>query len=200
MVAMTVPEPMLPADRPLTVADLDMTPDDGQRYELDDGVLVVSAAPMPIHQRVLHRLEVLLDASCPPEFEILPGSGMQISEIQYRIPDLVVVRAASIAPADRNIARPPELAVEVASPSTARYDRSRKKAVYAEFGIPAYWIVDPNPDRPSITAYALADGREYAQADYAEAEHEFNGTEPFPVIIVPSELVARTWRKGAERS
>jgi Uma2 family endonuclease len=184
----------------MTVADLDNTPDDGQRYELDDGVLVVSPARMPIHQRVLHRLEVLLDASCPPEFEILPGPGVQMSEIQYRIPDLVVVRTASIALADRNITRPPELAVEVASPSTARYDRGRKKVVYAEFAIPAYWIVDPHPDRPCLTAYALASRGEYVEAGYAEGEQEFRGTEPFPVKIVPAELVAGTWRKDAERT
>jgi hypothetical protein len=54
---------LLPADRPLTVADLDDTPDDGQRYELDDGVLVVSPAPMAIHQRVLRRLQILPDLS-----------------------------------------------------------------------------------------------------------------------------------------
>jgi hypothetical protein len=46
MRVMTAPPFMLPADRPLTVADLDVTPDDGCRYELDDGVLVVSPAPV----------------------------------------------------------------------------------------------------------------------------------------------------------
>jgi hypothetical protein len=55
MSPMTAPQFVLPADRPLTVADLDLTPDDGCRYELDDGVLVVSPAPVTIHQRVLHR-------------------------------------------------------------------------------------------------------------------------------------------------
>ncbi len=82
---------LLPADRPLTVADLDDTPDDGQRYELDDGVLVVSPAPMVIHQIVLTRLEVLLDAACPPEFLIVGGPGVEITDIQYRVPDLAVL-------------------------------------------------------------------------------------------------------------
>jgi hypothetical protein len=63
MSVMTAPQFVLAADRPLTVADLDRTPDDGCRYELDDGVLVVSPAPMPIHQRVLHRLEVIHPAA-----------------------------------------------------------------------------------------------------------------------------------------
>jgi Uma2 family endonuclease len=154
MSVMAAPQFVLPADRPLTVADLDLTPDDGCRYELDDGVLVVSPAPMPIHQRVLHRLEVLLEAARPPEFEIVPGPGVEMSETNYRIPDLVVVRSSSIAVTDKNVTRPPELAVEIASPSTASYDRNRKKTVYAEFGIPAYWIVMPDPDQPSLTASA----------------------------------------------
>jgi Uma2 family endonuclease len=194
MNVMTAPQFLLPMDRPLTVADLDLTPDDGQRYELDDGVLVVSPAPMTIHQRVLHRLQILLDAVCPPEFELLPGPGVEMSEIQYRIPDLVVVRAASIALADRNVTRPPVLVVEIASPSTARYDRTRKKVVYAEFGVPSYWIVDPDPDRPSITEFALS-GSSYVQTGFAAADQRFATTSPFRAEIVPAELVAGPWRR-----
>ncbi len=135
-------------DRPLTVADLELTPDDGCRYELDDGVLVVSPAPMLIHQLVLHRLEFILETARPPEFIVVGGPGIEMSEFQYRIPDLVVVRAESVAITDKNVTRPPELVVEIASPSTAHYDRNRKKTVYAEFGIPAYWIVHPRPCPP----------------------------------------------------
>ncbi|MGO8962097.1 MAG: Uma2 family endonuclease [Streptosporangiaceae bacterium] len=193
MGVMTVPRFVLPADRPLTVADLDLTPDDGCRYELDDGVLVVSPAPMPIHQRVLLRLEFMLETACPPEFELLPGPGVVMSEIQYRIPDLVVVRSRSIAVADKNVTRPPELVVEIASPSTAHYDRNRKRTVYAEYGIPAYWIVVPDPARPSLTAYRLADGG-YAEVGRAAGEQRFVATTPFPVEIVPAELVAGRWR------
>jgi Uma2 family endonuclease len=149
---MTVPHMWPLPDRPMTVADLDDTPDDGCRYELDDGVLVVSAAPLPVHQRVLHRLEVLLEAACPPD-----------------------------------------LAVEIASPSTAAYDRNRKKIVYAEFGIPAYWIVDPDRHRPSITAFGLRAGA-YAEVGRAVAEERFAADVPFPVEIVPAELVAAAWR------
>lgn len=119
MSVMTAPQFVLPSDRPLTVTDLDLTPDDGCRYELDDGVLVVSPAPVTIHQRVLHRLEFLLETACPPDFEVLPGPGVVMSEIQYRIPDLVVVRADTVGVADKNVTKPPELVVEIASPSTA---------------------------------------------------------------------------------
>jgi len=193
MSVMTAPQFVLPVDRPLTVADLDLTPDDGCRYELDDGVLVVSPAPVTIHQRVLHRLQVLLDAACPPEFELLPGPGVVMSEIQYRIPDLVVVRADTVGVADKNVTRPPELIIEIASPSTAHYDRGRKKIVYAEFGIPGYWIVVPDPDQPSLTAYALTRDT-YTEVGRAAGEQQFATATPFPVEIVPAALVTAHWQ------
>lgn len=193
MSVMTASQFVLPMDRPLTVADLDLTPDDGRRYELDDGVLVVSPAPMPIHQLVLHRLQVILDAACPPGFQLLPGPGVEMNEIQYRIPDLVVVRSDSIAITDKNLSRRPELVVEIASPSTAHYDRNRKKAVYAEFGIPAYWIVTPDPVRPSLTAFGLVEGA-YAEVGHAAGEQRFVTTTPFPLEFVPADLVAGPWR------
>jgi Uma2 family endonuclease len=194
MSVMTAPQFVLPADRPLTVADLDLTPDDGCRYELDDGVLVVSPAPVTIHQRVLHRLEFLLETACPPEFELLPGPGVVMSEIQYRIPDLVVVRADTVGFTEKNVTRPPELVVEIASPSTASYDRGRKKTVYAEFGIPAYWIVVPDPDQPSLTAYALTRDI-YTEVGRATGKQPFTTTTPFPVEIVPAVLVAAHWQR-----
>lgn len=185
---------LLPVDRPLTIADLDDTPDDGQRYELDDGVLVVSPAPMLIHQIVRSRLEFVLVTACPPEFIVVGGPGVEISEIQYRIPDLVVIRTGSVATTDHNVTRPPVLVLEIASPSTARYDRNRKKAVYAEFGIPAYWIVDPDPERPAITEFRLAGGA-YREVVTAAGPEPFATDVPFPVQIVPAELVAGPWRR-----
>jgi Uma2 family endonuclease len=194
MSVMTAQQFVLPSDRPLTVADLDLTPDDGCRYELDDGVLVVTPPPAFGHQIVLHRLGVILEAACPADYLVAPGPGVQISDVNYRIPDLVVVRADSVTFADKNLTRPPVLAVEVASPSTALYDRNRKKAVYAEYGIPNYWIVVPDLDKPSLTAFGLA-GDTYAEVGRAVGEERFAATAPFPVEIKPADLVAGNWRR-----
>src|SRR5713101_141857 len=84
MSVMTASRTELPGDRPLTVADLDLLPDDGNRYELDDGVLVMSPAPAVRHQLVLQRLSETLGAACPSEFLVLPGPGVEMSAIQYR--------------------------------------------------------------------------------------------------------------------
>ena len=56
----------LPRSRPLTRADLDAMPDDGHRYELIDGALIVTPAPSVGHQFSVGRLHLLLAAACPP--------------------------------------------------------------------------------------------------------------------------------------
>jgi Uma2 family endonuclease len=82
----------------------------------------------------------------------------------------------------------PELVVEVASPRTRLYDRNRKKDVYQGFGIPAYWIVEPDRDRPELTVVELRSGA-YEQAAHVLGSEEYRAVAPFPVTIVPSELV-----------
>jgi Uma2 family endonuclease len=194
MVTMTAARTDLPADRPLTIEDLYLLPEDGNRYELDDGVLVVTPSPTFGHQRVVHRLAVALDAACPADFEVLPGSGVQVSRIQYRIPDIIVIRTGTVGAAENSATEPPALAVEVASPSTVGYDLNRKKDVYARFGIESYWIVTPDADRPVLMAFELRRGR-YHLLTEARADDTFRATRPFACEIVPAALVAGPWRR-----
>jgi hypothetical protein len=65
MVAMTIADAWPKTGRAFTVDDLDRTPDDGRRYELVDGTLIVSPAPAVAHQVVLHKLQVQLEAAWP---------------------------------------------------------------------------------------------------------------------------------------
>ena len=179
----------LPTDRPFTIDDLDLLPDDGNRYELDDGVLVVTPPPTMGHQRVVYRLGVTLGAACPAEYEVLPGAGVLISQIQYRIPDIVVIRAGSARFMDVSATEAPVLAVEVSSPSTASYDRTRKKDVYAQFGIESYWIVLPDPEKPTLVAYELRRGQ-YHLLNETRGDDAFRAVIPFACEIVPAALVA----------
>jgi Uma2 family endonuclease len=181
-------------DRPLTVDDLELLPDDGYKYELDDGVLVVSPPPANIHQLVASRLQTLLDGSCPPEYLVISGNGVEISNTQYRIPDLIVVLADQYEVTGTSTARPPLLAIEVASPSTAIYDRNRKRDVYAGFGIASYWIVTPSLDKPRLLAFELRRGS-YRQVADVSGDEPFEANRPFPVRIVPSALVAGPWQR-----
>jgi Uma2 family endonuclease len=193
MSVMTATRTGLPADRPLTADDLDPLPDDGNRYELDDGVLVVSPAPGNIHQLVVSRLQTLLDAACPPQFLVVSANGVAITRTQYRIPDLVIVRTQTFDLAAQSITAPPALAIEIASPSTALYDRNRKKDVYAGFGIAAYWIVTPSQQDPRLTAFELRRGG-YRQIAEVSGDESFTAVLPFAAEIVPSALVAMPGR------
>ena len=194
MSVMTAAGTGLPTDRPLTVEDLDLLPEDGNKYELDDGVLVVSPAPALNHQFVLARLIVVLEAARPAGFLTLPGPGVEMTKYQYRIPDLVVVRDESVGFKDKSVTRPPVLAVEIASLSTAIYDRNRKKDVYAGFGIASYWIVTPSLDKPTVTAFEFRRGR-YSEVACVTGDQVFRATRPFSVEIVPAELVAGPWQR-----
>ena len=193
MSVMTASRTELPDDRPLTVEDLDLLPDDGNRYELDDGMLVVSPAPANIHQLVASRLQTLLDNSCPPGYLVLSGNGVAMSRSHYRIPDLLVMRVEQFDLSAKSVSTPPELAIEVASPSTALYDRNRKKTVYAEFGISCYWIITPDADKPVLEAYELRRGS-YRRVAEVRGDQVFGAVRPFVVEIVPSALVAGPWQ------
>jgi len=189
MGAMTMPE--LDAwsgqDRILTVDDMEDMPDDEFRYELDDGVLIVSPAPAFPHQLAVTRLAVLLDHACPEGLVVLAGVGVNINKFQHRVPDVAVVR--SDRPDTVFEERPPELVIEVASPRTRLYDANRKKDVYQSFGIPAYWIVDPDRGRPALKVFELRDG-EYAEVARVTGDEAFSALVPFAVTVVPRALVS----------
>lgn len=192
MVAMTIASTELQADRPLTVEDLALIQDDGHRYELDDGILVMFPAPSVVHQLVVGRLVVALSLACGPDFLVLPGPGLEVSPIHFRVPDIAVSLIRDVNIDDNPVTKPPVLAIEVASPSTAIYDRNRKKDVYAQFGIDSYWIVKPDPGKPNLTAFRLTRGR-YRMVAEVSGDDVFHTARPFACEIVPAELVAGPW-------
>jgi len=108
--------------RPLTRADLEDTPDDGHRYELIDGVLIVSPGPDLPHQDVVGNLHLLLRAACPPELKVvLAPFDVVLAEDTVLEPDLLVAPRSHFT--RRELSGAPLLAVEVLSPSTRRFDR-----------------------------------------------------------------------------
>lgn len=175
-------------DRPLTVKDMENVPDDGNRYELDDGVLVVSPARYNNHQVVTDNLRDVLRAARTPEFIVVSGPGINLSPLQHRIPDVAVVRREGFQMGHVFENRPPVLVAEVASRGTRIYDRTRKTEVYERCGVQSYWIVTPDLDRPDITAFSLTD-RKYRQAGYAAGKEQFAADAPFAVSFAPAQLL-----------
>jgi Uma2 family endonuclease len=147
-----------------TYADLEQTPDDGNRYELCDGVLLVTPSPATNHQWLLGRLVAFLLRSVDAGEKVLPGVDVYMSETHVRVPDLVVVDDRHVRA--KNVVGPPRIAVEILSPSTRRIDLHLKRYEYAEFGIAEYWLADP--DAATITVLQLVDGI-YVEADSALA-------------------------------
>jgi Uma2 family endonuclease len=99
-------------------------------------------------------------------------------------PDLLVARRTDVG--DDPISAPLLLAVEVLSPSTRSVDLLLKPGVYAESGVASYWTVDPAV--PSVRAWRLEDG-DYVEVGAAEGEQPLELDEPFPVRVVPQDLL-----------
>jgi Uma2 family endonuclease len=146
-------------------------------------VLIVSPRPTTVHQAVAGRLYGVLSAVCPEEYLVVPEPAVQLDRMTELAPDLVVVRLEDVGGA--KFTAPPLLVVEVRSPSTALIDLNRKKAVYEEFGVPSYWIVDPEPARPELTVFELRDSGYVLEATSSQP---LTVSHPFTVRITPANL------------
>lgn len=139
-------------------------PDDGNRYELIDGELVVTPAPRYPHQRAILALIRLLDPwllAAGTASVLMSPADISLGEDEILQPDLFVYKTAGDKPVrDWNDITSLILVVEVLSPSPARYDRQLKRRRYQRAGVPEYWVVDlearlierwrPADDRPEI--------------------------------------------------
>ncbi len=92
---------VLPRSRPLRRSDLEAMPDDGHRYELIDGALVVTPAPSYRHQRAIGKLFVLLERHCPAEMVVLfAPSDVALGDDTVMQPDLLVARRSDLTQCD----------------------------------------------------------------------------------------------------
>lgn len=176
----------LPRGRALTRDDLDTMPDDGHRYELIDGVLIVSPAPIIKHQVAVGNLHLLLTKACPTELRVLFAPlDVVLSDDTVMQPDLLVARLDAFT--ERDLPSAPVLAVEVLSPSTRAFDLLVKKDRLQRAGCAHYWVVDP--DVPAVRAWLLADGV-FVEAGEATATDALRLTEPFAIELVPADIVS----------
>lgn len=130
------------------------------RYEVIDDELVVTPSPTPRHQRILAKLlyqlmgfvkQYELGEAFPAPLDVLFAEG------DYLEPDIIFVRSDhSHLLSDRGVEGPPDLVIEVLSPSTAERDRGIKLDRYRLYGVPEYWVVDP--DEHTVEVWTLAGG------------------------------------------
>lgn len=175
----------LPGGKALTRADLDAMPDDGHRYELVDGSLVVTPAPSLNHQRVVGSLYYLLRGGCPGDMEVLLAPfDVALAESTVMQPDLLVARRADLT--QRDLPTAPVLVIEVLSASTRHIDLGLKRSRFEAAGCPSYWVLDPAV--PSLLAWNLHDG-EYVAVARVTGSETFAAEAPFRVDITPAELL-----------
>ena len=120
-------------------------PDDGNRYEVIDGEVLLTPAPSPRHQRVafLFAMELHKYVNKHGLGEVLPDVDLLFVTGQFLRPDLLVVPAnARQGVTDRGVEVPPLLIVEVLSPTSRSIDLVKKPRRYGDFGVPDYWVVD----------------------------------------------------------
>jgi Uma2 family endonuclease len=163
-----------------TYDDYAALPDDGRRYEIVNGVLIMAPAPTPEHQDIVgmifHYLLVQVKFAglgrvftSPIDVDLGPKNVFQ--------PDVVVLLNEHLDRiGEKKIVGAPDLVVEVASPSTALIDRVSKYEKYALAGITEYWLV--KPEQQSVEVFTLDNGEYHSRGI-------FRGQDTLPSRVVP---------------
>ncbi len=193
MAAVSIPTVVAPADHVpgppqgrWTYAEYERLPDDGQRYELIEGVLYMAPPPTDAHQFANNRLQTFLTIHVEftgrgrvigPPFDVILPSGDTVQ------PDvMVVLREHLDRITRRGVVGAPDLVVEIASPGTATYDRGVKLRAYEQAGVPEYWIADPYAHTVEVLVLT---GSTYRSQGVWEGEAVLPSTvvAPFPVKV-----------------
>ncbi len=181
---------MSTAVRLLTYDDLCQTPDDGKRYEIIGGELIVSPAPILGHQEISGELFALLRQYvhqhhlgkvffAPVDVRLGPHDIVE--------PDLLFVRQdrLNILDSGRYVMGRPDLVVEIISPSSRKTDQGAKFDLYERTGIPEYWLVDPTTRRCQL--FTLREGR---YEEVAPVEGRLHSIVLPGLVIDPGDLFA----------
>src|SRR5262245_47427278 len=144
--SLVMSEPQVLRHRHYTVDDLvGVSEDDPHRYEIIDGVLVVSGSPRMRHQRAVGRMYSFLDAACPSGLEVFVAPfAVLLAQDTLLQPDVLVARVADLT--EGELPAPPVLAVEMLSPGSKKIDLELKFDRLERAGTPHYWVVDPTED------------------------------------------------------
>ena len=145
----------------LTYDEYAELPSDGRRYEIIEGDLFVTPAPRPKHQNVVGNLHGILFnylRDHPIGKLYLAPIDLILSPTNVVQPDMLFLSQEKYHfVSDRGIEGPPDLIVEVLSPTTEKTDRTTKSRLYARFGVTQYWLIDPTEKR--LEMFRLAGGR-----------------------------------------
>jgi Uma2 family endonuclease len=175
-----------------TVADLHVLPGGARQWELIDGSFIVSPPATTEHNTIARWLAIALsDANPADDFVIGTGQSTTIDAHNELRPDVIVAPAGCLRQPLFPLAGA-QLVVEVVSPTSMLQDVEIKRALYARSGIPAYWIVAPQSDRPTISLTELVleePGGRYKRVTDDTTE-VFETRTPWPVRVNLPRLTA----------
>ena len=131
----------------MTAAEYFNLPETNRLEELLHGELIVSPPPVPKHQLIVGNIFFLLRQQVPDGAVFIAPIALYLDEHNIPEPDVIWAAADSRCQVgEKRLEGPPELIVEVLSPSTARRDRGDKFDLYEKHGVREYWLADPEAD------------------------------------------------------
>jgi Uma2 family endonuclease len=157
-------------------------PDDGQRYEIIEGSLeMMSPSPTLTHQIVIREFEFILMQSCRSEYLIFFAPlDVILSQTDVVQPDILMIhRSRQHIVTERGVEGPPDLVIEILSPSSHKRDKVIKMKTYAKYGVQEYWIVDSN--MRTLELYKLVGDEQYQIYNLFE-NNESVTSEQFPCV------------------
>jgi Uma2 family endonuclease len=173
-------------DKPIwTYTDYCVLPQDYHRHEIIEGDHIVTPSPTTRHQKVLAALQFLLDSHIRSRklgTLLFAPMDVVLSETSVIQPDLLFVstlREHIIT--DPYVDGPPDLVIEALSAPTAAMDRGGKMRLYAKYGIPHYWIVDPQG--PTLETFELRQSEYQLQAKFDSTDTAVSSL--FPCLLMP---------------
>ncbi len=196
---MTATVPMRPLqpldDHGYTEDHLHALPDDGPRYELIDGSIIVSPSATIDHNKIAWWLAAELEQSVPDDYVVSADQSTTVDDYNEPRPDVVVARVEHLRRTPFPI-RDALLVVEVVSPSSVLRDLETKRALYAKAGVPSYWLVEPDEEKPTVRlselTLAAGSGGQYGYV-VRQVTGVFGTDAPWPLTI---DLAALTERRA----
>lgn len=157
MTESSLPEWVFPPPGGFTAEDLDRIPQLPAHTELIDGSLVFVSPQASFHMRAVDLLVMALRLTAPREFRVRREMCVVLDERQRPEPDVSVIHASAEQSPEQTFYRAEDvvLVIEVISPESKDRDRKRKPSLYAEAGIPHFWIVENDSGRPVVHTYEL---------------------------------------------
>ncbi len=158
--------------KPFTADDYFAIPEEGSKYQLIHGDLLVSPSPSTFHQLIITRLFIRL--GCYVESRnigtlFVAPFDVELSDFDVYQPDICFFSNARKHCIRKQGAKgAPDLIVEVLSPATAERDKGMKRRIYAKSGVDEMWIIDPEVS--NLTLYRFRENPEFPVKVYLHTE------------------------------